>query len=58
MELKLTIPGVALALIGIALTADFDLSGSHFPDNPIEMGGWAALLLGFFLLKLAATREN
>ncbi|WP_161625183.1 hypothetical protein [Halosimplex carlsbadense] len=58
MNRKLMIPGVALALAGVALTAEFDLTGPQFPDNPVEWLGWTAVLLGLFLMKLAATRET
>jgi hypothetical protein len=52
------IPGAVLSLAGVALTAEFDLIGPQFPDGPVEWIGWIALLLGLFLMKLAAARGS
>ncbi|WP_436932110.1 hypothetical protein [Halosimplex halobium] len=58
MRLGLLIPGAALSLAGVALTAEFDLIGPQFPDAPVEWVGWIVLLLGLFLMRLAAARGS
>lgn len=52
MRVLLLVPGVVLVLAGIALSAQFTLSGPEIPTDPLGWVGWTLILVGLAEMKV------